>query len=94
MLGVIANGEFSHGDTEVFDPLLESLSHHDLFLVLADHAAYVGCQERVSAAWQDTDAWTRMSIINTACSGKFSSDRVIGEYCKQIWNVWPMPIKG
>jgi len=94
VLGVIANGEFSHGDTEVFDPLSESLSHHDPFLVLADHAAYVGCQERVSAAWQDTDAWTRMSIINTARSGKFSSDRAIGEYCKQIWNLWPMPIKG
>jgi glycogen phosphorylase len=94
VLGLIANGEFSHGDTEVFDPLLASLSHHDPFLVLADYAAYVGCQERVSAAWQDTDAWTRMSIINTARSGKFSSDRAIGEYCKKIWNVWPMPIKG
>ena len=77
----------------MFDPLLESLSHHDPFLVLADYAAYVGCQERVSAAWQDKDTWTRMSITN-ARSGKFFSDRATGEYCKQIWNVWPMPTKG
>jgi starch phosphorylase len=47
----------------------------------------------VSAAWQDPRRWTRMSILNTARSGKFSSDRVIREYCKEIWGVKPVPVK-
>ena len=66
VLELIASGRFSHGDTDVFHPLVESLTDHDPFLVLADYAAYVDCQDRVSAAWQDTEAWTRMSILNTA----------------------------
>jgi starch phosphorylase len=93
VLGLIANGQFSHGDKEVFRPLVDALSNHDPFLVLADYAAYVDCQERVSAAWEDTDAWTRMSILNTARGGKFSSDRVIAEYCDEIWNVRPVTVK-
>ena len=93
VLGLIADGRFSRGDTDVFRPLVDSLSHHDPFLVLADYAAYVDCQERVSAAWQDTEAWTRMSILNTARGGKFSSDRAIAEYCDEIWNVPPVTIK-
>ena len=71
----------------MFRPLVDNLRYDDPFLVLADYAAYVDCQERVSAAWQDTAAWTRMSILNTARSGKFSSDRAIAEYCDDIWNV-------
>jgi starch phosphorylase len=47
----------------------------------------------VSAAWQDVDAWTRMSILNSARSGKFSSDRAIAEYCEDIWNVQPVSVK-
>jgi starch phosphorylase len=62
-------------------------------LVLADYAAYVDCQDRVGAAWQDTDAWTEMSILNTARSGKFSSDRAITEYSDEIWNVAPVTVK-
>src|SRR6201997_1083134 len=76
-MGLIGDGRFSGGDKDVFRPLVESLTHHDPFLVLADYASYVECQERVSVAWQDTEAWTRMSILNTARSGKFSSDRAI-----------------
>jgi len=92
-LGLIGDGRFSRGDTDVFRPLVESLTYHDPFLVLADYGAYLDCQERVSAAWQDTEAWTRMSILNTARSGKFSSDRAIVEYCDDIWNVGPVTIK-
>jgi glycogen phosphorylase len=92
-LRLIGGGRFSRGDTEVFGPVVDSLTRHDTFLVLADYAAYMDCQERVSAAWQDTEAWTRMSILNTARGGKFSSDRAIAEYCDELWNVRPVTIK-
>ena len=92
-LELIGGGRFSRGDAEVFRPLVENLTQSDPFLVLADYAAYVACQERVSAAWQDADHWTRMSILNTARSGKFSSDRAIAEYCEEIWNVQPVMVK-
>ncbi|MDT5264229.1 MAG: glycogen phosphorylase, partial [Mycobacterium sp.] len=93
VLGLISAGQFSHGDTEVFRPLVDNLVHDDPFLVMADYASYVECQERVSAAWLDGDAWSRMSILNTARSGKFSSDRAITEYCDDIWNVGPVTVK-
>src|SRR5262245_14056996 len=91
-LGLIADGTFSHGNTEVFRPLVDNLRYDDPFLVLADYAAYIEAQERVSAAWRDIPSWTRMSILNTARSGKFSSDRAIAEYCDDIWNVWPVTV--
>jgi starch phosphorylase len=92
-LRLIADGHFSRGDTEVFRPLVDSLTHHDPFLVLADYAAYLDCQQTVDAAWRDADRWTRMSILNTARSGKFSSDRAIAEYCDEICNVWPVTVR-
>ena len=87
VLGLISGGEFSHGDTSVFAPLVSNLTDHDYFLVLADYADYIRSQQEVSSAWRDVPAWTRMSILNTARSGKFSSDRAIAEYCDDIWNV-------
>jgi starch phosphorylase len=92
VLDLIGGGTFSHGDTEVFRPLVDNLRYDDPFLVLADYASYVDCQDQVSAAWQDRDAWTKMSILNTARSGKFSSDRAITEYCDDIWKVWPLTV--
>ncbi|MEX3789722.1 glycogen/starch/alpha-glucan phosphorylase [Paraburkholderia sp. BR14374] len=92
VLQLIADGHFSRGDREMFRPLIDNLLHADPFLVLADYAAYVARQDDVSAAWQDTRRWTRMSILNTARSGKFSSDRAIGEYCKKIWRICPIRI--
>ena len=91
-LEMINRGDFSRGDTEVFRPLVDNLMLSDPFLVLADYAAYVACQEKVGAAWQDQEQWTRMSILNTARSGKFSSDRSIREYCEEIWNVRPVTV--
>ena len=93
VLELINSGYFSRGDTEVFRPVIDNLTYSDPFLVLADYTAYVACQERVSAAWQDKENWTRMSILNTARSGKFSSDRAIREYCDEIWNVQPVTVK-
>ena len=92
VLDLIANGTFSHGDTEVFKPLVDNLRYDDPFLVCADFVSYMACQEQVSVAWQDRDAWTKMSILNTARSGKFSSDRAIAEYCDDIWSVWPLTV--
>jgi glycogen phosphorylase len=91
-LDLIASGHFSRGDGSVFAPLVENLRNLDPFLVLADYAAYVTCQDQVSAAWQDVDRWTRSSILNTARSGKFSSDRAIREYCDEVWNVSAVPV--
>jgi starch phosphorylase len=93
VLGLISSGQFSHGDTEVFRPLVDNLTHDDPFLVMADYAAYVECQDKVAAAWEDRDTWSRMSILNSARSGKFSSDRAITEYCDDIWNVGPVTVK-
>ncbi|MCH9642206.1 MAG: glycogen/starch/alpha-glucan phosphorylase [Actinomycetia bacterium] len=93
VLGLIANGRFSHGDTEVFSPLIENLSHRDPFLVMADYADYVACQQQVSDTWRDSEAWTRKSILNSARSGKFSSDRAITEYCDAIWNVQAVTVE-
>jgi starch phosphorylase len=91
-LDLIASGHFSYDDREMLRPLVENLMHSDPFLVLADYADYVACQDRVSAAWKDPERWTRMSILNTARAGKFSSDRAIREYCDEIWNVRPVRI--
>jgi starch phosphorylase len=92
-LDLIASGHFSRGDAAVFAPLVDNLRRGDPFMVLADYGAYVACQERVSEAWQDVDRWTRMSILNTARGGKFSSDRAIREYCDEIWCVPAVPVR-
>ncbi|WP_137149457.1 glycogen/starch/alpha-glucan phosphorylase [Mycolicibacterium sp. CR10] len=94
VLGLIADGRFSDGDTEVFRDLIDNLTHQDPFLVMADYADYITCQTQVSDAWRDTGSWTRKSILNSARSGKFSSDRAIAEYCDDIWDVGAVPIKG
>jgi starch phosphorylase len=90
-LDLIRSGQFSRGDRETFRPLVENLLESDPFLVLADFAAYIACQEQVSTAWLDTEHWTRMSIANTAHSGRFSSDRSIREYASRIWGLKPVP---
>jgi glycogen phosphorylase len=83
----ISSGIFSHGDKQLFQPIVDNLLHHDPYLLLADYQAYIDCQDRVAAAYRDQDHWTRMSILNTARMGMFSSDRSIREYCKEIWHV-------
>jgi len=89
----IRSGMFSNGDGGLFTALLENLIGHDPYLVLADFQSYLECQEQVNQAYQDPTEWTRMSILNAARSGKFSSDRSIREYCKDIWKVKPVSIK-
>ncbi|PZU97019.1 MAG: glycogen phosphorylase [Leptolyngbya sp.] len=91
-IDLIASGHFSHGDGDLFKPLLDKLLHHDPFMLLADYQAYVDCQESVGHAYSDTDNWTRMAILNSVRMGGFSSDRSIAEYCSDIWKVAPFPV--
>ncbi len=92
-IDLIRSGFFSRGDTELFRPLIDGLVYHDPYLVFADFDAYAQCQQDVSAAYQDVDRWTKMSILNAARSGKFSSDRTIREYCEHIWKAPSVPVK-
>jgi starch phosphorylase len=93
-LAQIRDGCFSPKERGLFRDIVETLlgSGRDQYLVLADYAAYVACQERVSAAYRCPDAWTRKSILNVAHMGKFSTDRTIQEYADDIWDLQPVPI--
>ena len=86
----IDSGVFSHGDRELFSPIIDSLLNRDEYMLLADYQPYVDCQDRVSKAFKDKRRWTQMSILNVARMGKFSSDRSIREYCERIWKVKPL----
>jgi glycogen phosphorylase len=88
----LSSGYFSHGDQALFMPLVDNLLYHDPYLVLADYQAYIDCQDKVAAAFRDQDHWTRMSILNAARMGKFSSDRSIREYCDDIWQIKPFEV--
>ena len=89
-IDLIGSGAFSNGDRELFRPLVESLLTRDDYMLLADYQAYVDCQDRVDEAYRDQQNWTRMSILNCARVGRFSSDRSIREYCRHIWNIRPI----
>ncbi|MGA3370764.1 MAG: glycogen/starch/alpha-glucan phosphorylase [Terracidiphilus sp.] len=93
VLDSLVSGEFSHGDRSLFEPLVNSLLGSDEYMLLADYQSYVDCQDRVSMAYRDQEAWTRMSILNVARIGKFSSDRSIRDYCAEIWKTWPVKIQ-
>ena len=92
IVDLIRGGYFSQGDTELFRPLMDNLMYYDPYMLFADFASYVRCQEKVSEVYRDGEIWTRMAILNTARSGRFSSDRTIREYCSDIWRVRPVPI--
>ena len=92
-IDMIASGAFSPGQPDLFRPLVDSLLFNDVYMVLADYAAYVKCQEAVDTAYRDRDRWTRMSVLNVARMGYFSSDRAIAEYCTDIWRVKPVHIR-
>ncbi|MDJ0903947.1 MAG: glycogen/starch/alpha-glucan phosphorylase [Xenococcus sp. MO_188.B8] len=92
VIDLISSGFFSHGDTGLFQPLVDNLLYDDPYLLLADYQSYVDCQDQVSQAYRDRDNWTRMSILNVARMGKFSSDRSIWEYCEDIWQAKPVSI--
>jgi starch phosphorylase len=92
VIDLIRDGHFSHGDRDLFRPLVDSLLYGDSYRLLADFQSYVDCQAKVSEAYREPERWTRMSIINVARMGKFSSDRSIEKYCREIWKVDPVKI--
>jgi glycogen phosphorylase len=89
VLDELVSGRFSNGDTGIFQPLVHSLLESDPYMLLADYASYIETQRRVNDAYRDHDGWSRISVLNAARSGKFSSDRTIQEYCSDIWKVTP-----
>ena len=93
VIRLIEIGHFSNGDKELFKPLLNSLTGHDPFFVMADFEDYLNKQDEVSNFWNNKKAWNKMALLNTARSGYFSSDRSIREYCKSIWKVSSMPVE-
>jgi starch phosphorylase len=93
IINLIRDGYFSRGNSEQFIGLVGNLLQHDPYMVLADYQAYAACQQQVDAAYRDAERWTRMSILNCARSGKFSSDRSIREYCSDIWRTNAVPVR-
>lgn len=92
-LEMIGNGFFSQFDTELHQPIVDTLtSGGDRFMVLADYASYIVCQECASELYRDADAWITKAILNTANMGKFSSDRTIREYATEIWKTHPIEV--
>jgi starch phosphorylase len=89
----IRSGIFSHGDTQLFQPLVDALLQRDEYLVLTDYRSYLECQDKVGQLYRDQNRWTRTAILNVARMGKFSSDRSIREYCQDIWSARPVPIE-
>ena len=90
MIRAEPSGHFSRGDKDLFRPLLAAmLSTRDPYVYLADLQPYVDAQERVDVAYRDRASWLRKSLLNIARVGKFSSDRTITQYAREIWNIRP-----
>lgn len=88
IIEAIRDGSFSDGDTELFKPLVDSLmDKHDPYLLLLDLESYISCQNRVGVAFLNQEHWTKMSILNVARMGKFSTDRTIKQYSEEIWGI-------
>jgi starch phosphorylase len=87
VLALIASGFFSLGDRDRYRPVVDSLRHHDPYLVCADFAAYVACEARAAAAYADRTAWSRMALANIIGASRFSSDATIRAYAKEIWGL-------
>ena len=93
VMGLLRCGHFNLFDAGLFDPIINAIcSPHDPWMVAADFRTFIDAQKRVAATYQDRERWTRMSILNTACSGKFSTDRTINDYNEDIWKLKAMPI--
>jgi starch phosphorylase len=93
VIDALADGSFARGDASLFRPIVDSLLGEDPWLLLADFRSYLDAQAAVERAYLDSERWTRMSILNTARIGRFSSDRSIADYCREVWHVSAVPIE-
>ena len=91
VIDALYSGQFSRGDRDLFRPLLDSLLDRDSYLLFADYLSYIRCQDQVAGAYRNQVTWSRMSILNAARMGYFSSDRSIEEYSSKIWNIHRVP---
>ncbi len=89
----MVDGTYSNGDTETFRELFNSLINQDVYFILKDFRSYAEAREKINEAYRDSKSWNRMAILNTACSGKFSSDRTIEEYVRDIWHLKKVFVK-
>ena len=92
-IDMIGGGAFSPGEPDRFRSSVDGLLGGDPYLLLADYASYVACQDRVASTYRDETAWTRKSILNVAGMAKFSSDRTIRQYAHEIWGVSPVRVE-
>jgi len=92
-LDLMEQGHFSDGDRDIFRPLVENLVGWDPYFLLADLADYCRAQSEVSQLWRQQPRWQACSVLNTARSGFFSSDRAIREYAETIWNLKPIRLE-
>ncbi|MER7276422.1 glycogen/starch/alpha-glucan phosphorylase [Dactylosporangium sp. NPDC000244] len=93
-IDLIASGAFAKGDRSLFAPVVDAMLGRDEYLAMADYRGYLDCQEQVERAWRDQDGWARMSVLNAARCGFFSSDRTVRDYCDRIWRVEPVRVSG
>ncbi len=84
---LVRSGALTPSRPELFQPLVDALLHEDKYMLMADYPDYIACQEKVDQLWKNQELWTRMSLLNVARMGKFSSDRAIREYCHDIWKI-------
>ena len=92
VLDQLVDGTYS-SDRELFRPLFDSLTKQDVYFTLKDFDSYKEAQKRVNAAYKDKSAWAKMAMLNTACSGKFTSDRTIEQYAQEIWKLEKVTVK-
>ena len=93
IIDMIGGGYFSAAQLGLFEPVVDSLPRaEDPYMVLADFASYVDCQKWAALAYLDPEGWSRKSILNVAHMGRFSSDRTVAEYAREIWGVNPAPV--
>ena len=95
----LVDGTYANGNSEMYRDLYNSLlvkkgsDRADMYFILKDFRAYAEAQEKVEEAYRDKERWAKMALLNTACCGKFSSDRTIREYVEEIWKLDPVTIE-
>lgn len=92
VLELLGGETFSPGEPGRFQGVVNDLLTWDTYMLLADFPAYCAGQDRIDALYLDQDAWTRAALLNTARAGKFSSDRTISDYAREIWHLKPVPV--